>query len=153
MQSKLYIFIVAVLFAFVSLLYFSFNSSYQKSLQSRWYYFIGEYEYALELANEALEIEPYNKMAMTVATQSKTSLKFVRYNKQGEEYLNRIEELVSKDVLSKKDKIRIKFMCDIMIEQYPSLVATVLTDKDLKAKSYNYYMQFKKLHEKITEVL
>jgi len=153
MQSKLYILIIAVLFALVSLWYFSFSSSYQKSLQARWYYFTGEYEYALKIADEALTLEPYNRMAMTVVTQSKTAMKFVEYNRQAKEYLEKIESIASKDSIEKADKLRIKFMCDIMIEKYPYLVATVLTDESLKEETHNFFLQFKQLHAKITESL
>ena len=153
MKAKLYIFIIAALFALVSLWYFSFSGSYQKSLQARWYYFTGEYEYALKLADEALKAEPYNRMAMTVVTQSRIAMKFVRYNNQAKEYLEKIETIASKESIEKKDKIRIKFMCDVMIEQYPYLVATVLPDEALKKESHNFFLQFKQLHEKITEAL
>jgi len=153
MPSKLLSLIIAVLFALVALWYFSFSSSYQKSLQARWYYSTGDYEYALKMADEALKMEPYNRMAMTVVTQSRTAMKFVRYNSQAKEYLDKIETIVSKKTIEKSDKIRIKFMCDVMIEQYPYLVATVLTDKSLKEESHTYFLQFKQLHAKITESL
>ena len=153
MPSKLFSLIIAVLFALASLWYFSFSSSYQKSLQARWYYFTGDYEYALKIADEALKMEPYNRMAMTVVTQSRIAMKFVRYNYQAKEYLDKIETIVSKKTIEKSDKIRIKFMCDVMIEQYPYLVATVLTDESLKEESHTYFLQFKQLHAKITESL
>jgi len=153
MPSKLLSLIIAVLFALVALWYFSFSSSYQKSLQARWYYYTGDYEYALKMADEALKMEPYNRMAMTIVTQSRTAMKFVRYNSQAKEYLDKIENIVSKKTIEKSDKIRIKFMCDVMIEQYPYLVATVLTDKSLKEESYTYFLQFKQLYAKIAESL
>jgi len=153
MPSKIYVLIIAPLFALIALWYFTFNSSYQKSLQARWYYFLGEYEYALKIGNEALEIEPYNRMAMTVVTQSGIAIKFINYNKQAKEYLQKIEQIAAKEKISKADRIRMKFMCDVMIEKYPYLVATVLTDEELKKQAEQFYLQFKQLHEKITESL
>ena len=75
-----------------SAFFFSNNTSYQDSLQSRVYYFLGNYEEANKYATKAHNADKYNKMAFTVMTQSKIALKYERYIRQGKEYFKTIEE-------------------------------------------------------------
>lgn len=54
-----------------------FNPSYQKSLEARFYYTIGDYNKAYNLAKEAFEQDLYNRMASAVMIQPQTALKTV----------------------------------------------------------------------------
>ncbi|PHR56340.1 MAG: hypothetical protein COA44_08260 [Arcobacter sp.] len=133
--------------------YFAFNPSYQLSLESKYYYAMGSYEKAYDLSSEAYEMEPYNRMARSVMVQSKYALRYVNYNKESEEYLEKIRSYASQDKISLREQMRIKMMCDIMIDKHNKMQPTILIDKDLVKEARENYKKFKKLHENLINVL
>ena len=149
MWQRVFGYLLLLSLAFVLVFYFSFSQSYQKSFQSRVYYFLGNYQNAYELAKEAYALDPYNRMAFTMLTQSKIAFKYEDYIKEGTEYLKKIESISSKKEPLKNDMIRVKMMCEIMIERYEKLSPTVLTDKALCEEALSIYKKFKKLHEEL----
>lgn len=149
MSSRAPVYILLLLVAAVLVFYFSFNQSYQKSLQARVYYFLGDYKDAYSLSQEAYALDPYNRMAFTVLTQSKISFKYEKYIEDGKEYLKKIEEISSKKEPVQSDMVRVKMMCEIMMERYRYLSPTVLTDKDLAKDALRTYEKFEKIHEEL----
>ncbi len=133
--------------------YFAFNPSYQKSLEAKLYYSLGNYEKAYQLSSEAFAQEPYNRMANSVMVQSKYALRYVDYNKEAKQYLSIIRSYAGQDKISLAEQMRIKMMCDIMIEKHEKMQPTKLIDKDLVIESEKYYEQFVKLHERLIKAL
>jgi len=149
MLSKIKLILFIVLLLGGSLYFFSSNSSYQNSIQARVYYFLGNYESAYELAKKAYEEDSYNKMANTVMVQSKISKEYEAYIKQGNEYLKKIENISSKKDYTKPDKLRVKMICEIMIESYKDLVASTLTEESLLEESKKMQKKFIELHKEL----
>jgi len=149
MLSKFLFVMSAIVLLGLGALYFVFNSSYQDSFEARFYYFIGNYEKAYMLSKRAYEKDSYNKMAFTVFTQSKIALNYEEYIKEGNRYLEKIEKISSSKKYSEADKIRVKMMCEIMIDRYKKLSPTKLTDKELLENSKKIYMKFKKLYDEL----
>lgn len=145
--------IVTLLMLVLMAAYFSFNPSYEKSIEARIYYSMGNYDKAYILSKEAYELEPYNRMANSVMVQSQYALRYVNYNAEAQKYLSIIRELASQDKISIEDQMRIKMMCDIMIETHDKMQPTILIDKDLVIESQKYYDQFVKLHEKLIKAI
>jgi len=146
-KIKLIIFIAMLLGG--SVYFFSSNSSYQNSIQARIYYFLGNYGSAYDLAKKAYEQDSYNKMANTVMTQSKIAKEYEAYIQQGNEYFIRIDEISSKKDYTKADKVRVKMMCEIMIESYDELAPSTLTDESLLKSSLKMQKKFIQLHEEL----
>ncbi len=149
MLSKVYLIIFVVILFVGSAFYFSSNSSYKNSFQARVYYFLGNYDNALAYAKVAYELDSYNKMAFTVLTQSKIAKSYENYIKEGNDYLKKIDEISEKKIYTEADKIRIKIMCEVMIESFGELSPTALTDKKLQENSLKVYTKFKQLHEEL----
>ncbi len=149
MLSKIKLIIFMVILLGGSVYFFSSNSSYQNSIQARIYYFLGNYESAYDLAKEAYEQDSYNKMANTVMTQSKIAKEYEAYIKQGNEYFVRIDEISSKKDYTEADKVRVKMMCEIMIDSYENLVPSILTDESLQVSSRKMQKKFIQLHEEL----
>jgi tetratricopeptide (TPR) repeat protein len=149
MLSKIYLVIFALLVLGGSAFYFASNSSYKNSFQARVYYFLGNYDKALEYAQIAYNADIYNKMAFTVLTQSKIAQSYEKYIEQGNEYLKKIDVISEKKVYTEADKIRIKMMCEVMMESFKELVPTALTNEQLQENSLKVYTQFKQLHEEL----
>jgi len=149
MLSKIKLIIFTVMLLGGSVYFFSSNSSYQDSIQSRIYYFLGNYESAYDLAKKAYEQDSYNKMANTVMTQSKIAKEYEAYIKEGNEYFIRIDEISSKKDYTGADKVRIKMMCEIMIDSYDELAPSTLTDESLQHSSLKMQKKFIQLHEEL----
>ncbi|MDF1881948.1 hypothetical protein JHD50_11680 [Sulfurimonas sp. MAG313] len=133
--------------------YFAFNPSYQLSVESKFYYSMSDYEKAYDLSSEAYEMEPYNRMARSVMVQSQYALRYVHYNEESQKYLEKIASYANQEKISRPEQIRIKMMCDIMIDKHNKMQPTILIDKDLVKEARENYKRFKKLNENLAEVL
>jgi hypothetical protein len=133
--------------------YFLFNPSYQKSLQAKYYYSTGDYHKAYVLSSEAFSLDSYNRMANTVMVQSKYALRYVDYNKEAQEYLGVISSYAKQETITLAEQMRIKMMCDIMIDKHQKMQPTILIDKALVKQSLIYYEQFVDLNEKLIKAL
>ena len=122
------------------------NPSYEKAFEARWHYFMGNYDEAYKIAKEAYELDPYNRMALTVMAQTEVAKEYLDYIREGERYLVAIEEAANHPPIADADRIRIKMMCEIMIEKYMKLSATKLTDRELVERAEEIYKKFKSLY-------
>jgi len=149
MLSKIYLIIFSIILLGGSTYYFTVNSSYQNSIQARVYYFLGDYEIAHDLAKKSYDMDSYNKMAFTVMVQSKIARNFENYIEQGNIYLKKIDDISSQSDYSDADRIRVKMMCEIMMESFDDLTPSTLTDKVLQENSKKVYTKFKQLYEEL----
>lgn len=149
MSIKILIPLFAMVMVTVMSIYFYINPSYQKSVQAKYYYEVGEYTEAYSLAKEAFSLDLYNRMAATIMAQSTTSLKYVNYINDGKKYMRDIDEIATHEVISKADKAKIRLICEIMISSYIKLAPSIITDEDLVSEAALYYSKFEKLLEKV----
>lgn len=149
MLSRINLIIFVVVLLGGSFYYFSVNSSYKNSVQARVYYLLGNYTTAYELSQEAYKEDHYNKMANTVMTQSKIALSYVKYIEEGNKYLKRIDEISIKKEYTQEDKVRVKFMCEIIIESYDGLTPSTLTDKVLLENAQKIHKKFQQLYAEL----
>ena len=139
--------LVAVIVA--TIYFFGFTDSYKTSLKAKMKYISGDYKEARELAKDAFDEDPYNRMAISVLAQSKISAEFVDYINDGDKYLKKIKALTQKQNFENRDKVKIKMMCEVMLGRYEKLSSTVMTDSDLKKVSKEKFEQFKSIHEEL----
>ncbi|MDF1882829.1 hypothetical protein JHD49_02630 [Sulfurimonas sp. SAG-AH-194-C21] len=132
-------------------LYFLLNPSYEKSIEAKYYYEMGEYKEAYKLANEAFSMDVYNRMASTVMAQSKTSIKYVTYIKQARLYLSQINDIAQGDSISNAQRAKMKLMSEIMVDSYVKLAPSIITDSDLVKEAKKYHDDFELLLEKVTK--
>ena len=125
------------------------NPSYEKAFEAKWYYMLGEYDPAYDLAKEAYALDRYNRMAFTVMTQTAVAKKFLDYIGEGRRYLALIEKIADHPPISKADRLRIKMMCEVMMDRYATLTPTKLTDRKLVEEAHAMYERFKTLHDSI----
>lgn len=149
MVARLFIISFAIIFLVGTWIFFSINQSYQLSVEAKIEYFLGDYEKALKISQEALNIDMYNKMAMTIEAQSKISLEFIDYIKESNDYFKEIDELSQKNS-SKSIQLRVKMICEIMIEKYFKLKMNhFLVSDELKDKTTKSYLKFLELYNDI----
>lgn len=149
MNIKVIIVLFSLLTVVFMALYFFFNPSYQKSLQAKYYYEVGEYKEAYANAKEAFAIDVYNRMAATVMAQSTISLKYVKYVDESKEYMKQINTIVNKENIEDGDKAKIRLICEIMKSSYVKLAPSVITDEELVKNAAYYHAGFEQLLEKV----
>jgi tetratricopeptide (TPR) repeat protein len=140
---------VLVIVALMALFFFGFSESYKLSLEAKMKYILGEYDEARVIAKEAFDLDPYNRMAISILSQSKISAQMADYVKDSKKYLDKIEKITKKSDFSYQDKIKIKMMCEVMIGRYSKLNPTVMTDKALYKSCTKNYQNFKKIYEEL----
>lgn len=149
MSIKIIIPIFAMVLVTIMSIYFTINPSYQKSVQAKYYYEIGDYKEAYSLAKEAFGLDLYNRMAATIMAQSTTSLKYVDYINDAKKYIKDIGEIAQHETISKADKAKIRLVCQIMLSSYIKLAPSVITDEELVAEAAQFHSKFEKLLEKV----
>ena len=150
MRTRYLFSLIAFVIVAAMSIYFLINPSYEKSIEAKYYYEVGEYDRAYTLANIAFSLDVYNRMSSTVMAQSKTSLKYVKYIKQAKIFLVQINTLAEHESLSDGDRAKIKMMSEIMVDSFVKLAPSIITDKELVARAVKYHNDFKKLLEKVT---
>ena len=150
MKTKLLLPAIASGLLLFMAIYFLINPSYQKSIEAKYYYEIGEYKEAYTLANEAFSMDVYNRMASTIMAQSKTSLKYVEYINQAKKFTKEINEMATHDSLSDAERARIKIMSEIVVDSYSKLAPSVITNNELVEDAASYHANFEKLLAKVT---
>ena len=140
-----------ILFVIIMLIvgYYTINPTYTKSIEAKAYYEMGEYQKAYQLAKEAYKQNSYNTMAFTVLTQSKISLRWIKFIKDSNNYFSQIDSISNKKIISKADKIRIKMMLEIILGEYKNLPHSKLTDKSLINQANKQYKKAKELYDGI----
>jgi len=131
------------------ILYTFLNDSYRYSIEAKAFYSMGKYEKAYKLANEAYELNRYNKMAFTILTQSKIALVWENFIKQSNEYFIKIESISNKETITKDDKLRIKMMLEIIIGEYNNLPHSKLLNKSLAKQALKIQKKAKELYNGI----
>ena len=143
--------LIAVGFIAMMGIYFLINPSYEKSIEAKYYYEIGDYKEAYSLAQEAFGMDVYNRMAATIMAQSKTSLKYVDYINQAKEYLKEINAMATQESISNADRAKIKLMSEIVTDSYVKLAPSIITDSELVNQAKKYHDDFEKLLEKVSK--
>ena len=150
MRSRISYLVFAVLLLGGMALFAWTNPSYQKAFEAKWYYFMGDYDEAYRLAKEAYDEDPYNRMALTVMTRSEVAQKYLDYIHEGEAYLRRIEEIAAHEPVKEADRIRIKLMCEVMMERFDRLASSSrLTDEALVERARSIYREFRELYDSL----
>jgi len=129
--------------------YYSFNTSYRLSLESKYYFEVGEFDKAYNLAKKAYILDPYNKMAFTVKTQAKIAQQWQHFINDANNFFKDIEIISDKKNITDKDKLRIKIMLEILLSEYKTLPSSLLIPKYLKKEAKIQYLKARELYEKL----
>ncbi|MBA1437909.1 MAG: hypothetical protein FAF05_02785 [Epsilonproteobacteria bacterium] len=130
-------------------IFFLTNPSYQKSLEAKYYYEMGDFDRSYALAKEAFSQDLYNRMAATIMAQSLTSMKYQKYIDQAKEYLIQIKDIATNKQVDDAQRAKIKVMSQIMTNRYIKLAPSVVTDADLVEKAAKYHAKFEKILETV----
>lgn len=149
MQFKSPLVLISIGFMLIMGVYFSINPSYERSLEAKFYYTIGDYEEAHKLSKEAFELDEYNRMAATIMAQSNVALNYVKYIKQSKKYIAQISSLAQGESITDAQRAKMRIISQIMMDSYRKLSATIMTDRELINEAKLYYDQFVKLNNKI----
>lgn len=147
--SRIIMSIVSVVIMGFMVIYFLLSSSYQDALSAKFYYLMGDFNQSFILSKDALKKDRYNKLAFTILAQSKLSLKYIDYIDEANIYLAQIGAIASQNEIEKSDRIRVKMICEIMIDKYKKLNSSRLTDSELTDRAKEIHTKFLELYEEI----
>ncbi|MDH5465604.1 MAG: hypothetical protein OEW60_08210 [Thiovulaceae bacterium] len=133
--------------------YFLVSSSYQNSVKAKMHYMLGEYKLAYKLAKQAHEQDRYNRMAATVMAHSTLALEYIDFIDTAKEYKRKITMITKKAHIERPDRLRMKFMAEIIMERYPKLTRSGLIDQSLMDEAKSIYETFKQVHENVIKSL
>ncbi len=149
MLTKFFFTFFATFIISIMLAYFFMSTTYEKSLEAKYYYTIGDYDRSYELSVESFKLDKYNKMAYTLMAQSKISIDYVKYIDQAKDFMLTVDQISKNASIEKRDKVRMKMMSEIVIGSYKKLSPSVMIDDNLKKDASFYFNEFTKLHEKL----
>ena len=144
---KTLIFIFILILGLLSYSYF--KPSFRYSLEAKYFYETGNYKKAYQLAKEAYNLDPYNRMAFTIYTQAPIAEQYMEYINSSKKYFREIENIANKENITKADKLRIKMMLEIIIDGYKTLKPSKLISNSLKAEAKDYYKKAEDLYESV----
>jgi tetratricopeptide (TPR) repeat protein len=127
------------------------NDSYRLSMEAKYFFETCDYKKAETLAKKAYILDPYNRMAFSVYTQSKIAKQWQNYINDAIKYFKEIKQIANKDKITQKDKEKIKIMLEIIIEEYNTLPPSNFLPKNLKIKSRELHEKGKKLYVEVFE--
>jgi tetratricopeptide (TPR) repeat protein len=125
------------------------NDSYRLSMEAKYFFETGDYKKAEILAKKAYILDPYNRMAFTVYMQSQIAESWQNYINDANKYFKKIEEIANKNIITKKDKEKVKIMLKIIIDEYKTLKPSHLLPENLKLKAKKIYEKGRKLYEEV----
>ena len=147
MKSKSFLFIAFVFLATMGG-YFLSNPSYEKSLEAKYYYEMGDFNKSYQLAKKAYEIDHYNKMAFNVMTQSTYSLDYLHFIAQAKKYIEQITQMSDDGEIDQTERAKVRTMSKIVLDSYKKLTPSVVVDEMLIKEAKEYNEKFSKLLQK-----
>jgi len=88
-------------------------------------------------------------MAFSIKTQSKIAKEWQNYIEDVNNYFKKIEQIANKDIITNKDKARIKIMLEILLNEYKLLKPSLLLPKYLKEEAKKKNKKVVKLYERL----
>jgi tetratricopeptide (TPR) repeat protein len=130
-------------------LYFTLNRSYRLSLEARYYYDQGEFAKAYKKAKEAYLLDPYNRMAFTIYTQSEIAKEWEEFLNDSKEYFKKIQNIANSQNITEKERQKVKIMLEILMDEYKNLKPSLLISDEIKKKAKEEYEKAKGIYEKV----
>ena len=134
-----------MLFIVFATIFFIFTTTYRLAIEAKYYYILDDYEKAYELASIAYEKEPYNMMAFTVRQQSGVILHLREIIKEAKTTYEQIQAITQSNRLDNSDKVRIKLLCEIIIDKFDELTFPLLDKAYLYDEAKQYRDEFEKI--------
>ena len=88
-------------------------------------------------------------MAFSIYTQSQIAKEWQNFINDAKKYFKEIEKIANKENITKKDKLKIKMMLEILIDEYKNLKPSLLISESLKEKAKKEYLKAKKIYEEV----
>ena len=88
-------------------------------------------------------------MAFTIKIQSKIAKEWQNFINDANNFFDKIQQIANKKTITKKDKLKIKIMLEILLDEYKTLKPSLLIPKSLKNKAKQKYLKARELYEKL----
>ncbi len=150
LKTKITFLLLVVLSIAAIYVYYSLDRSFLLSSEAKKHYAQGDYKTATELAQQAYDLNNYNRMAFTVLVQSEESLKWKKYIEETRKYLGFIDKISYQDEVTKADMLRIKMIVEVSTASYAKLDQNNrLINTDLKDEARGLHRQITVIRDKL----
>ncbi len=140
-------FVLPFIFILFAVYLLMFDNSYKNAIEAKYYYSTGKYKKAYELSKTVYKNNSYNTMALTVMTKSEIAISYKKYIEDGKKYLQEIKNIKKGGLKNKKELVKIKMICEVMIGEYKELKRSMLNNKELSEKAKKIYDKFRKIYD------
>ena len=128
--NKLLILIISLI-VFTIIYIFFINKSYSLAYEAKIAYMQDDFNKSLSTSKLSLKIDKYNKMAVSIKTKSLISLSYIKYLKDVNSYIKKINKFEN----TYKNMLKIKMISDIMVSDFEILDKSVDISSSLKVKA------------------
>lgn len=128
--NKLLILIISLI-VFTIIYIFFINKSYSLAYEAKIAYMQDDFNKSLSTSKLSLKIDKYNKMAVSIKTKSLISLSYIKYLKDANSYIKKINKFEN----TYKNMLKIKMISDIMVSDFEILDKSVDIPSSLKVKA------------------
>jgi len=88
-------------------------------------------------------------MAFSIKMQSQIAKEWQNFINDADKFFDKIQEIANKPNVTEKDKLRIKMMLEVLIDEYKTLKPSLLLPVSLKQKAKEKYLKARELYEKL----
>ncbi len=82
-------------------------------------------------------------------TQTEIAKEWENFLKDYETFMKEIEKIANKSYITKKDRLRVKIMLEILLDEYKLLKPSLLLPEKLKKEAQEKYKKIRELYEKL----
>ncbi|TLD82408.1 hypothetical protein LS70_007330 [Helicobacter sp. MIT 11-5569] len=141
---------IALICVLVGIVYFS--TSYQLGRDAEKELEKGNFQEAHALAIQALEEDPYNRLAFAVANQAKQRLNIQNFLKQSKENQQDAFNILKDGSLSPEEFLRLEWMVEEFNRSYRGLLILNQPNEKEKEQLEQYKLWFENLNQRLNEV-
>ena len=141
---------IALICLLVGIVYFS--TSYQLGRDAEKELEKGNFQEAHTLAMQALEEDPYNRLAFAVANQAKQRLNVQNFLKQSKENQQDAFNILKDGSLSPEEFLRLEWMVEEFNRSYRGLLILNQPNEKEKEQLEQYKLWFENLNQRLNEV-
>lgn len=102
--------------------YFYFSTSYSLSREAKKEFAKGNFEESYHLAEQALEIDPYNRSALGISSQSKQRLNIQKLLQKTEQNYEQALKILKQGSLSPQEFLQLRWIVEEFNKEYRSVL-------------------------------
>ena len=131
--------------------YFYFSTSYSLSREAKKEFAKGNFEESYNLAEQALEVDPYNRSALGISSQSKQRLNIQKLLQKTEQNYEQALRILKQGSLSPQEFLQLRWIVEEFNKEYRSILMLNNPSKTEEEQLKQYQEWFLQLENRLKE--